>query len=372
MIDTYIDCNEYKRLIEEQKIKPAALKAFLKSNGIFLTSSNSKTLAESMYTIFLGVKDLSEFQELLYGANNYEKSLIFEVTTSDDVEGNILDVVLQGLNTHRTRRINEYSIGRPVKVGDDAIFLEMTYYKKTSGKNKIFEREPRTMRVFVRKDSEHKAIVDIRQQSTYDASRVIDFFEKIKQIDDDGDLFVLRHLNFGILSKENRIKFFDRLIENKFTQWSLKTVTGLTVKKYELDNDINKDENEEEIIEDDNGKLAGISQAILNGQGLRNNEFVQGCLNEGFYISSMRLRYYHLTESTEFIIEISFKGIDLKVDMCRSYVIEDERPIHHPFLKDEQDAIVKEFQDTAKDIYEQITLEQKNSASTTKPVYNCY
>ena len=56
MIDTYIDCNEYKRLIEEQKIKPAALKAFLKSNGIFLTSSNSKTLAESMYTVSISLQ----------------------------------------------------------------------------------------------------------------------------------------------------------------------------------------------------------------------------------------------------------------------------------------------------------------------------
>ena len=82
----------------------------------------------------------------------------------------------------------------------------------------------------------------------------------------------------------------------------------------------------------------------------------------------MRLRYYHSTEATEFIVGINFKGMDLKVDMCRSYVIEDERPIHHPFLKDEQDAIVKEFQDAAKNIYEQIASEQKNSATTTKPV----
>lgn len=365
MIDTYVDCNEYKRLIEEQKIKPAALKAFFKSNGIFLTSSNSKALAESMYTIFLGVRDLSEFQELLYGVNNYEKSLIFEVATSDDIEEDILDVVLQGLNTHRSRKVGDYSIGRPIKFGDDSIFLEMTYYKKTSGKNKIFEREPRTMRVFIRKDTEHKAIVDIRQQSTYDASRAIEFFERIKQIDDEGDLFVLKHLNFGFLSKENRIKFFDKLIENKFNQWSLKTVTGLTVKKYELDSDINEEENEEEIIEDDSGRLAGISQAILNGQGLRNNEFVQGCLNEGFYISSIKLRYYHLTEATEFIVGISFKGMDLKVDMCRSYVLEDEKPVHHPFLKDEQDVIVKEFQDITKNIYEQIVSEQKASALTT-------
>ncbi len=368
MIDTYVDCNEYKRLVEEQKVKPGALKSFLKSNGIFLTSSNSKTLAESMYTIFLGVKYLSEFQELLYGANNYEKSLIFEVTTPADVEENILDVVLQGLNTHRAKKVGEYNIGRPVKVGNYAIFLEMTYYKKTSGKNRIFEREPRTMRVFVRKDTEHKAIVDIRQQSIYDASRAVDFFENIKQIDDDGNLFLIKHLNFGVLSKENRIKFFDRLIEKKFTQWSLKTVTRLTVKKYELGSDMNEEENEEEIIEDGNGKLAGISQAILNGQGLRNNEFVQGCLNEGFYISSMKLRYYHLTESTEFIVEISFKGMDLKVDMCRSYIVEDEKPIHHPFFKDEQDAIIKDFQDATKNIYEQIALEQRSSASTTKPV----
>mgnify|MGYP001018311305 FL=1 len=188
----------------------------------------------------------------------------------------------------------------------------------------------------------------------------------MSKIDDENDLFSIRHLNFGILSKENRVAFFDALIDNSFSQWSLKTVTGLTVKKYELGSIISDDDEDEEVIEEDTGKLTGISQAILNGQGLRNNEFVQNCLAEGFYISSMKLRYYNRNEATEFIIGVSFKGEDLKVDMCRTFIEENGRPLHHPFMKDDQDIIIKEFQEVAKNIYERLTSEQKKSSSVKK------
>ena len=146
-------------------------------------------------------------------------------------------------------------------------------------------------------------------------------------------------------------------MEHKFNQCKIKTVTALTVKKYELSEE-DDSSSEEEITGDENNNLSGISQAILNGQGLRNNEFVQKCIAEGFYISSMKLRYYNSKESNEFIININFKGEDLKVDMCQTFIEEDDVMTLHPFMRDEQDIIIREFQDTAKSIYNQLIEEQ--------------
>ena len=54
-----------------------------------------------------------------------------------------------------------------------------------------------------------------------------------------------------------------------------------------------EDDIEEEDSENDestSGTLAGISQAVLNGSGLRSNEFVQNSIQQGYYISSMKYR----------------------------------------------------------------------------------
>lgn len=113
-------------------------------------------------------------------------------------------------------------------------------------------------------------------------------------------------------------------------------------------------------IEDteDASTLSGISQAVLNGSGLRSNEFVQQSIEKGYYISAMRYRYEHKIENTEFAVIISFKKKDLRVDIDKTYLDDEGKIYIQPLLKTQQDEIVINFQNAAFQIYNELLIEQ--------------
>ena len=59
----------------------------------------------------------------------------------------------------------------------------------------------------------------------------------------------------------------------------------------------------------------------------------------------MKYRYDRIQEASEFIINISSKGLDLRVDIEKSYYDEDGKPCVQPFPKPEQDEIIQKFQE---------------------------
>ncbi len=120
-----------------------------------------------------------------------------------------------------------------------------------------------------------------------------------------------------MLSTKNKVEFFDRIAAYSFKLWKLKTITGITVKQGLMD----ENDDEDDIMLEDNDEtstLTGISQAVLNGNGLRANEFVQESINKGYFIAAMRYRYEHKTDVTEFAVVINFKNQDLRVDIDKT------------------------------------------------------
>ena len=65
MITEYTDCAELMRLITDQKIKPAAIKRYLGKQGIIFTATNAQTLANDMYTIFLGGQEMTSITQMI-------------------------------------------------------------------------------------------------------------------------------------------------------------------------------------------------------------------------------------------------------------------------------------------------------------------
>ena len=84
MITEYVDCTELKRLIEDKKLKPAALKYYLRRKGIIFTASNAKEFAEQVYTVFLGAGEMSAVRDMLTNDGNYEKSLVMNLSIKSD------------------------------------------------------------------------------------------------------------------------------------------------------------------------------------------------------------------------------------------------------------------------------------------------
>lgn len=362
MITEYTDCSEFMRLISDQKIKPSTVKRFFSKQGVIFTSSNAATVANDVYTILLGGTEMAQVTQMIVSEGNYEKSTLINAKidqTSEETD--LLDFFADGFNSLRSSCYQGYVIEQPIK-RDSELLINMSYKRKLPGKNKLIQDETRFIKVAIRKTDKNNVSIDIRQPSSFDAQKVLDILKKIVGDSDDTGVY-LSHLNLNLLTDKNKVMFFDKLSAIPFSSWRLKTVTGITVRK----SNITDDDDIDSEISDDEGStetLAGINQAVLNGSGLRSNEFVQKSLDQGYYISSMKYRYTCTQEAGEFIIGISSRRENLRVDIEKSYCDEDGTLYIQPFPKNQQDEIIQLFQKSANDIFYELISEQKSKTTT--------
>lgn len=352
MVTEYVDCTELKRLIEDKKLKPATLKYYLRKKGIVFTASNAEQFAEQVYTIFLGAGEINEIRDMMANETNYEKSLVMNLVLKQDSEEDIVDVLMDEMNKQKSVKTEDYILEQPVRTEDGA-YIHLCYTRKLPGRNKLLEYEKRFLRLNIRKISQYEVVVDVRQQSSIDSKNAIKFIEKISKSE---SLLHLRHINLELLSSKNKVEFFDRIAAYTFDMWRLKTITGITVRQGVFD----EDEEDGDLLIDENDEsstLSGISQAVLNGSGLRSNEFVQESINRGYYISAMRYRYEHKVDTTEFAVVLSFKNQDLRVDIDKTYLEDEGRIYVQPFIKSEQNDIVVSFQNAAYQIFGELLEE---------------
>jgi len=64
---------------------------------------------------------------------------------------------------------------------------------------------------------------------------------------------------------------------------------------------------EEEIEEELDEQLRGITDAVFKGSGLRENQFVQDCLESGFYFNSVRALFDGLGSTDSIEVKLQFK-----------------------------------------------------------------
>ena len=354
MVTEYVDCAELKRLIEDKKIKPATLKYYLRRKGIVFTASNVEQFAEQVYTIFLGAEEISEIRDMMANETNYEKSLVMNLVLQQESDEDIVDVLMDEMSKQKSIKSEEYFLEQPVRTVDGA-YIQLGYTRKLPGRNKLLEYEKRFMRMNIRKISQHEVVVDIRQQSSVDSKHAVKFIEKVSNSE---SLLNLRHINLELLSNKNKVEFFDRIAAYVFNMWKLKTITGITVKQ----GGSGEDEEDGDFVIDESHEsstLSGISQAVLNGSGLRSNEFVQESINKGYYISAMRYRYEHKMDTTEFAVILSFKNQNLRVDIDKTYMEDEGRIYVQPFVKSEQNDIVVNFQNAAYQVFGKLLEEQR-------------
>ena len=359
MFTEYTDVAEFRRLMEEKKIKPERVKAYLKRKGIVFTSSNAGTFAQQAYTIFLGSKEMSEITEMMQSDVNYEKSLMLKAKAKTPLNSNenVIDFFLDEFNRFRS---TTYQFERPIRDDNsDQFSISLTYEKKLPGKNKFLQTEKRTLKFLIRKLDANEVVIDVRQQSSADTSEALKILSQMSGTDEDS-VFSLVHIDLLSLPPKSSVAFFEQLMAKTFKNWRLKTITGITLKKA----DTLDDEDETEISDDDNPSsndtLAGINQAALQGQGLQHNEFVKNTLSKGYLISSMRFRYSCTKEAEEFAVVVSCKGSDIRIDIDKTYCEEDGRIYASPFSKARQDEIILEFQNATNEINTRLRKELSN------------
>ena len=370
MINEFTSNSEFKRVVEEQQIKGNRLKHFLKRKGIILLNNKAKDLAQASYTIFLGSEDLSELQELMQVESNYQKSTMLVLTPVDEVdeeeETNIVDTLLDEVNRYKTIAQGKYVIDSVNRKDDNNLHITFTYEKKVSGKMKFISTKKKTVNVHVESISESKDVkIDIRQTDSGDSKEFISFLESLKgkSTEENEDIFNIKHITLDNLEKNNKIEFFDLVSKKTLDEWRLVNITGISVKK-NTDSEENLEvvADETEMSDDTKTTLVGITSAVLKGNGLRTNEFVQTCINEGFIITAMKFKYNHKSESKSIVVEINFSNSDIRIDIDKTYLEEEGREYITPLSFSEQDETIKLFQNIAYIVYNELLEKQREEA----------
>ena len=212
MITEYTDCSEFMRLIAEQKIKPSAVKRYLCKQGIILTSTNAANVANDVYTILLGGKEMAEITQMIISEGNYEKSTIVNARVKNsDNEVDLIDFFADGFNSLRSTSYQGYIIEQPIKE-ESSLAVNLSYKRKLPGKNKLIQEETRFIRMAIRKINDTTVSIDIRQPSSFDAQKALEILEKIVGKAEESDV-CLSHINLDLLTDKNKVNFFDKVKE---------------------------------------------------------------------------------------------------------------------------------------------------------------
>jgi hypothetical protein len=367
MITEFTDPTEIKRLILDEQIKPARVRSFFKKQGIFLLMSKTTDLADSAYTFFLGSHDLSLLQESVHSENNYQKStiLVIEPVNEIQTQDELGELLMDGMNRYKAVNRDTSRLESVIRRGDGGSTAVFSYEKRIPGKNAFMSVVKKTIEVHIDKIPKSKnMIVDIRRSDPNDTREIINFLAAINTpAPTDQPLFCLNHISLESLDNSNKIEFFDKILKNKFKGLKLETITGITVRKVLSDDD----DDELNMETDQNGTLAGISSAILRGNGLRTNEFVQSCLKSNFMITSMKFKYSSTSEAISVVIDVNFKNNDIRIDIDKSYEVgEDGKEYLAPISPSEQSEILKKFQDFSCELYRKLIEDQKGQTYELK------
>lgn len=370
MISEFTSNSEFKRVIEEQQIKSNRLKQFLKSKGIVLFNNKATDLALASYTLFLGSEDMTELQELMIVRNNYQKSTMLVLTPAEDVEEDesILDILLDEINRYKTVVQGKYIIENINKEDEDNLHITFTYEKKLPGRIKLINTKKKTVNVHLFSIAESRDIkVDIRQTDSNDSKEFISILEDLKDniSENNEQIFNIRHITLDKLKKDRKIQFFDLIAQEELDEWILETIPGITVKKLGIDDEEINVTDDEDATAETRKALIGITSAILKGNGLRENSFVNNCIEEGFGITAMKFKYRRKKDivnegAVSVIIEISFNNDDIRIDIDRSYIEEDGKEQLNPLTFKSQDQIVKLFQEISYNAYIRLLNEQNS------------
>ena len=367
MITEFVDSVELKRLIQDKLLTPENVRYFYKKRGILLLSTKIDDMASQVYTILLGVEELHELQDMMYTSGAYVQSAAFEIKVNDAVDipaQSFLDVVIDDISDSMSWPDYPYRAGRPTIVNENNVHFTLSYEKNNRGKNRLNAKETRDIRVNLRKQTDGRIFVDVRQTASGDALKVAQYLEALSRKDcarpDEPCTFWVMPIDLEGLTVKNRVDFFDRIASQAYSEWNLVTITGISIKRGSQDDDEDEDEDAEQIqeIDEDSDDLAGINQAVLNGQALRNNTFVNSCIKKNFFITSMKYRYRMKNDPSEFIVSVSSKKKHLHIDIVKSYREDDEKMSLCPYSKELQDSIVQVFQAKARDIYRELLRTQ--------------
>ncbi len=331
---------------------------FAQKRGLFITNATQTEIAKELSILYYDENDLEEIRAEAYQNNASHTLNGFEVqgarrtfnlaSAYEAIRENSIvakDMVFSSLHEMSS------------KPGAEIYKGEIQYKKNKVGRIQFLQHEEASFEFYFFNTGNGNWRVEV------DAARPTDFKELFsllnRQLNNDTEFTVIDPNKFNA---EKSIAFFDELATNGLDKsWQCIDVTHVIIKKGDdkVETSDNEDEEYDEIsVEASKTETIEIRKAILEGQNIRDNDFVNQFINAGYRFAAMTFEFEKKKKPdvvqirAEFkdkpkVFEVSIKSYEHKTSLAavrKSFSI----------TSDEDRLLRSQFWNNAKTIYKKL------------------
>lgn len=357
-IITYPSARDLKTILSEN-VRKSDLLSFLRTKGIFFFNITPDELAGKVSEMILDINDLQKLRALAYKNTNKQILNGFSL---------ISDGVFDLSNIYETIRkqgdFDGYKLNSIVKKktsSGDIYEASLTYTKKMPGRIEFIRCEERDVSFVMKHLDEKHWQVEVDGGKSSDGKTIYTMLEKMIK----GRNISISMLRIDYLTRAETIDFFDQLAQEGLGEnWEIEDIKRITLKQNAGNTD-DSSENEKEATPE---QLSGITQAILEGKNLRENNFVKQAEESGYAFTSMTYIFFNPKETKKVELRAEFKGNPKMFEVCLETYLEPsvdsngeyEESLSH--LSDNDNINIRStFWNSAKKIYNTLIKHQKEN-----------
>ena len=365
-VQCFVKGDDLKKLIDDKLIHAQSVKHVLVQKGILPICTGTEALSDLIYHHFFGSATMTQMQEVMnFEQNNLKSTVVVISPKSEQSDDDFLTSIADEFVKKSLIQNSKYSL-RNISRNPADVTFQYAYTKPQRGRIKIAEERTVYLDVTISplKNNSKKFKVSIRHEGLSDSKQFLSLLDEMIKEDNEPAIFNLKRIALESLLKAHKVDFFDEFSSYHHDDWQLIDITDLTVNKDEKSIDSDDSEIEEEAL-NTNESTGQISTAILKGDRLRHNDFVRQCMSKGYIFSSMHYKFTHKKQPVVVVIDVNFKAIDLKINIEKTYRIEEEKEHLSQLSSTEQTEYIGYFQNVAYEIYSKLIEKQKQELTAT-------
>ncbi|MFB9824691.1 hypothetical protein ACFFOL_11010 [Halobaculum roseum] len=292
---------EFEKIIDDYLSREAIIEHHKRRAGLLMCNHSTSTIADASRRIFYGYDSFKFFQREALESDTTTKSSAFRWHSESSQREVLSDLREQKrkATAHGEKKVHVRDVSED---GDDLeVNLEFTVEKR--GKLQGLARRRKSTKFTVKNfDSDGTSTVLHEYDKVNQQTAITEFLDGWnEQREAAGKEPVSTDpVSLTELGIRNRVAYVRDLMTMETENWTRKNVEGVQVQR---DETVGEDEEDEDL----DAELDGIRNAALSGNNLDNNEFVQKCEKNGFYLSQVEVRYEHKDVARRVVVEIDFK-----------------------------------------------------------------
>jgi hypothetical protein len=282
---------------------------FLQNRGVFITHATQSDLAEFISGLLLEHGELEQIRNAALQVHSRSTLAGFLVTCEDETFS-LVDLLdsWRGKVVDQKANMKLGALTSSKQAGNELHQGQVEYTQRRPGRVQFLQGTERSFDYYVRQEKKRVWRVLIDCDRSNDARLMEDWLNGAMPRGSD-----VVTIDQSQLTTSQTVAFFDELArQGTQRNWTFTQVKHLVLRRATNENTDEDDDNENandtsDSVQADHVTLSGISQAILEGDDLRNNAFVRECEKGGYRFSAMTYEYEHREHAYMMQVRAEFK-----------------------------------------------------------------